>query len=265
MSSFEEAANIFETTFSRDDYFDSMSAEFAQNALEHIIEENRVGMLFLLGNPGVGKTYMLHRLKERFTSKRRIIMAEEPFDTPEALLHFLLSKSMQEERRALQLSELKERAMTLYGATPHLIMIDEAQLLGESVLEYIRILNDSNQFRFVLSMHQNEGEAILKKPHFASREHRVVILGVLKSDEIKNYVESQLLRHQLGDIGNLFMDKQLQAIAHYTQGNFRMVKQMLKRIFMLMDYAKKHAYDAYVTPNRCVVTMAAIDLGCIDA
>ncbi len=263
MSSFNRAAAVFEASFLKDDYFESMSAEFAKNTLLGIIDADNVGLLFLLGEPGVGKTYMLHLLNAELASKQRIIMSEEPFSTPESFLQFLLSGSAHD--RSLSLSELKAQAIARYQEMPHLIMIDEAQLLHESVLEYIRILADTRVFRFVLSMHRHEGEAILKKPHFASRDHRVVMLGLLEPSEIKNYLESQLLRHELGTLAELFHNKELQMIATHASGNFRMVKQMLKRIFSLMDYAKKNAQNEYVTPNRCVVTMAAIDLGCIDA
>ncbi len=263
MGQYAQAAEVFENSFLEDDYFESMSAEFAKNALINIIRDNKVGLLFLLGEPGVGKTYMLHLLKAEFAQQRRILMAAEPFGTPESFLQFLLKNSGHDA--TLSLSEMKEHAVELYTALPHLIMIDEAQLLSDSVLEYIRILSDTGIFRFILSMHAQEGEAILKKPHFASRDHRVVMLGLLQSSEVRNYMESQLLRHSLGELSQGFGQKEIDAIARHASGNFRMVKQMLKRIFSLMDYAKANGIASHSAPNRCVVTMAAIDLGCIDA
>jgi predicted AAA+ superfamily ATPase len=263
MSAFEKASKVFESSFLKDDYFESMSAEFAKNSLIHAIKNEQTPLLFLLGDPGVGKTYMLHLLKEDFTHTHRILMASEPFATPESLLQFLLTGTGHDS--GLSLLELKERAVNIYKNIPHIIMIDEAQLLSESILEYIRILSDTKAFRFILSMHREEGELIVKKKHFASRDHKVVTIGLLEQGELKHFLESQLLRHELGNMAELFKTKELVLINRYAAGNFRMIKQMLKRIFSLMDYAKTNALKPYVTPNKCIVMMAAIDMGCIDA
>ncbi len=261
MSTFETAAEIFESSFSPENYFESLSAEFTKNTLIDSIKRGDVPLIFLLGEPGVGKTYMLHLLKKELSDSHRILMAQEPFSTPESFLQFLLGH----DSHNLSLSELKERVLVMYQDMPHLIMVDEAQLLDENVLEYIRILSDTKVFNFMLSLHKDEGELILKKPHFASRDHRSVTLGILEPVEVKNYMQSQLLRHGLGDLGTMFADKELKMIATYTSGNFRMLKQLYKSIFTLMHDAKVHGHKDYTTPNSCIVTMAAIDLGCIDA
>lgn len=263
MSSFEKAAKVFENTFLKDDYFESMSAEFAKNSLLHAINREKTPLVFLLGDPGVGKTYMLHLLKEELAQTHRVLMASEPFATPESLLQFLLMDTGHDA--GLSLLELKERAINSYKNIPHIIMIDEAQLLSESILEYIRVLSDTKAFRFILSMHREEGELIVKKKHFASRDHKVVTIGLLEEGELKHFLESQLLRHELGDMAELFKTKELRLLNHYAAGNFRMIKQLLKRIFSLMDYAKINALKPYVTPNKCIVMMAAIDMGCINA
>ena len=263
MSSFEEASKVFESSFEKDDYFESINAEFAKNTLLKIIRNKEVTLTFLLGDPGVGKTYMLHLIKEELSQTHKVLISAEPFSSPESFLQFLLSDVVNSSH--LSLSELKERAVTLYKESEHAILIDEAQLLSENVLEYIRVLSDTKVFNFVLSMHKQEGEAIVKKPHFASRDHRVVTMGLLESGELKHFLESQLLRHNLGNLAELFKEKELHRIESYSAGNFRMLKQMLKTIFALMDYAKINALKAYVKPNECIVSMAAIDLGCIDA
>ncbi|MEA3522028.1 MAG: ATP-binding protein [Campylobacterota bacterium] len=261
MSSFEAAAQIFESSFSKEDYFESLSAEFTKNTLVESIKRADTPLIFLLGEPGVGKTYMLHLIKEELRDSHRIIMVQEPFLTPESFLQFIVGA----DSSSASLAELKERATQMYSDVAHLIIIDEAQLLSESVLEYIRILSDTKVFHFMLSMHKEDGELILKKPHFASRDHRSVTLGILESSEVKNYMESQLLRHGMGDFAAMFREKELAMIATYTSGNFRMLKQMFKTIFSLMHYAKLHGHKDYCLPNRCIVMMAAIDLGCLDA
>ncbi|RUM61934.1 MAG: hypothetical protein DSZ03_07640, partial [Sulfurimonas sp.] len=195
MSSFHDASALFDTTFDTQEYFESMSAEFAKNSLMQSIESRQTPLLFLLGAPGVGKTYLLHLIKQYFAHKRTLFTAD-PFRTPEAFLHFLLQE--QPCHRSASLTELKDAALSLFKEQPdHLIIVDEAQLLDESILEFIRLLSDTGSFNFLLSMHHDEGMRIVKKRHFASRNHRVITLGILQSHEIQKYIEAQLLAHSL--------------------------------------------------------------------
>ncbi len=263
MSSFHDASILFDTTFDTQKYFESMSAEFAKNSLIESIEARQTPLLFLLGAPGVGKTYLLHLIEQHFPNKT-ILFATDPFRTPEALLSFLLHGTAYDAQAAL--SELKASAITHFKEhEDHLIIIDEAQLLDESVLEFIRLLTDTGHCNFLLSMHQDEGMKLVKQRHFASRNHRVVTLGVLQNNEIQQYIEAQLLTHALGGFSELFQKKQVKTLKEFSQGNFRVVKQLLKHTFSIMDYAKTHGHNRYTTPTSCVITMAAIDLGMIDA
>jgi len=262
MSSFDKASRLFDTTFDTKEYFESMSAEFTKNSLIKSIQTDETPLLFLLGEPGVVKTYMLHLLQHSFPSKK-FITSTEPFSTPESFLHFLLQNV--EYDRAMNLTELKMVASEHFKDQDHLIVVDEAQLLSESVLEFIRILSDTTHFKFLLSMHKEDGELIVKKPHFASRNHRVITLGILKPLEIQHYIEAQLLTHELGNLSELFQKPQIKHLSTFSQGNFRVVKQLLKHTFSIMDYAKTNGHNKYVTPTSCVITMAAIDLGVVDA
>ncbi len=263
MSSFHKASTLFDTSFDTQEYFESMSAEFAKSALITTIESQKTPLIFLLGEPGVGKTYLLHLIQQHFATKK-ILFATDPFRTPDAFLQFLLQKSGYDKEATL--SELKESTIALFQEHPeHLIIVDEAQLLDESVLELIRLLGDTGHFYFLLSMHHDEGMNIVKKRHFASRNHRVISLGVLQKSEIHHYIESQLLAHSLGNVNELFHKKQVTMIEQFSKGNFRLIKQLLKHTFSIMDYAKSHAHSRYVTPTPCVITMAALDLGIIDA
>ncbi|MEA2111481.1 MAG: ATP-binding protein [Campylobacterota bacterium] len=263
MSSFLKASKVFATTFNTQEYFESLSAEFTKSSLITTIESKETPLLFLLGEPGVGKTYMLHLLKEHF-SDQFLLFSTEPFSTPESFLHFLLQERDYDPN--MSLTELKNLTTEYFKEfSNHLIVIDEAQLLHDSVLEFIRILSDTGHFNFLLSMHKKEGDAIVKKSHFASRTHRVITLGFLEVAEIQRYIEAQLLSHELGNLSELFSKKQTKLIAKFSEGNFRVVKQLLKHIFSIMDYAKSNGHDKYITPTPCVITMAAIDLGIIDA
>jgi len=267
MSDFLKASEIFDSSFSKGDYsnasfyFESIAAEFTKNSLLKSVNAKDIPLMFLLGEPGVGKTHMLNVIQQSLAPNKKILFSSEPFRTPESFLHFLLKD--ESFNRDLSLPELKEEAIRRFNGVDNLIIIDEAQLLDTIILEFIRILSDSNQFNFLLCMHKDEGEAILSKNHFASRNHTVVTLDLLTKNEINKYIESQLLRHGLGNISEIFKSKAIKQLQTLSKGNFRVLKQLLKHTFSIMDYARSNGHKKYITPNNCVITMAGIDLGII--
>lgn len=263
MSNYSKASKIFDTSFDSDLYFESIAAEFTKNSLIKAIDSRDIPLLFLLGEPGVGKTYMLNVLQNSFNSDKKVLISSEPFSTPEAFLHFLLKDEYFDKR--LTISELKDEAVNRFAGTDNLIIIDEAQLLNTLVLEFIRILSDTQHFNFLLSMHKKEGQEIVSKSHFASRTHTIIELSILTKSEINKYIESELLRHGLGNISEIFKQNHIKQIQKLSNGNFRIVKQLLKHTFSIMDYAKVNGHNNYAKPNDCVITMAAIDLGIINA
>ena len=263
MSDFLKASEIFNSSFDSKLYFESIAAEFTKNSLLKSIDTKDIPLMFLLGEPGVGKTYMLNVIQKSLSPDKKILFSSEPFRTPESFLHFLLKDEY--FNKDLSLPELKEEVIKRFNGIDNLIIIDEAQLLDTIILEFIRILSDSNQFNFLLSMHKDEGEAILKKSHFASRNHSVVTLNILTKNEINKYIESQLLRHGHGNISEIFKSKEIKLLQTLSKGNFRVLKQILTHTFSIMDYAKKNGHKKYITPNNCVITMAGIDLGIINA
>jgi type II secretory pathway predicted ATPase ExeA len=263
MSNFDQASKIFDTIFDSREYFESMSAEFAKNSLIKAVDTQAAPLLFLLGEPGVGKTYMLHLLRRHFHTKT-VLFSTEPFGNAESFLHFLLQQSSYDKN--MNFTDLKAFAIEHFKTDEdHLIMIDEAQLLDESVLEYIRILSDTGHFNFLLSLHKEDGEAIVKKRHFASRTHQVITLGILENNEIQKYIEAQLFSHELGNLNELFGKRQVNTIKKFSEGNFRIIKQLLKHTFSIMDYAKSNGHKKYTSPTAEVITMAALDLGIIHA
>ena len=263
MSNFADMATIFEATFDSSSYFESSSAESTKHSLIHTIQDGKTPLIFLLGEPGVGKTYMLNLLQTLFNQDKKILFTSEPFSTPESFLYFLLQDKNLDKR--LNISELKQKALESYSCLDNLIIIDEAQLINETVLEFIRTLSDSNHFNFLLSMHKTDGEKILKKPHFLSRTHHVVKLGILEKREIAQYIKSQLSSNNFNEFTDLFNKKHIKYIEKLSEGNFRIIKQILKHTFLIMEYAKAHGHIKYSSPNNCVITMSAIDLGIIDA
>ncbi|BBG64919.1 transformation system protein [Hydrogenimonas sp.] len=263
MLDYKKAALLFEDRAESGDYFDSASAELSRTTLRSLICEDERKLLFLLGDPGVGKSHMLETVAEEMKGERLIVHLKEPFFEPKEFLERLLREAG--EPTGGEIDGMKRAAVDIYGQREHLVMIDEAQLLDEKSLELLRILADTKAFRLLLSMHKREGEEILARPHFRTRSHRVVEIGELSEDEVRRYIESRLGKSGLGDISGMFGPRHYKRIYRYSGGNFRTVKRMMQTLFELMRHAKENGLSKYSVPSDCTLDMAALDLELIDA
>ncbi len=263
MLDYKRAAALFEDRADSGDYFDSASAERSRSTLRRVVGEEERRPLFLLGEPGVGKSHMLETVAEEMGSERLIVHLKEPFFEPKDFLERLLREAGKSVDGGLE--EMKRAAVDTYGEREHLIMIDEAQILDEKSLEFLRILADTKAFRLLLSMHRKEGEEILAKPHFRTRSHRVVEIGTLSADEVRRYIEGRLRENGLDEVSRIFEPKHFKRIYRYTEGNFRTLKRMVQTLFELMEHAKSEGLTKYARPNSCTLDMAALDLELIDA
>ncbi|WP_456383508.1 AAA family ATPase [Hydrogenimonas sp.] len=266
MHDLKKASEIFEDRVDRDDYYDAASSELSRTTLLSLLKERKREPIFLLGDPGVGKTKMLHTLKRilvREGDERIVIHLEEPFFDPRTFLRRLAKECGLDPEGSLE--ELKERIVRHFMENDHLVMIDEAQLMDEASMEFLRILSDTKAFRFLLSMHRMEGEEILKKAHFRSRGHKVVEIGRLDRTEVGEYLVSTLSREGLDEVAAMLDKRTVRRIHRYSEGNFRNVKRMAQVLFELMEYARNNGMKRFRKPNACLLEMAAIDLGLIDA
>lgn len=266
MGDFQKASRLFEDRVDRNDYFDAASSELSKTTLLSLIDAAERKPVFLLGDPGVGKTKMLYTIRQALEERgdtRTIVHLSEPYFDPESFLRRLLKENGLPTEGSLD--ELKSRAVEYFRGHEHLIMIDEAQLMNEPSLEFLRILSDTKAFRFLLSMHKEEGEEILAKPHFKSRSHSVVEIGRLDAVEVGEYLTTTLLKEGLGEIATMIDKKSSQRIHRYSEGNFRHVKRMAQVLFELMEHARSNGLKKFRKPNACLLDMAAIELGLLDA
>jgi type II secretory pathway predicted ATPase ExeA len=175
---------------------------------------------------------------------------------------FLERKGEQVKEHSLE--ELIKQAISVNSKKSVLIAIDEAQLLNKEMIELIRILADSKAFWFLLAMHKHESKKILSEPQFRSRPHRVLELEPLSADEIRDFIVQELLKIGEYSLQEYFDNKLIKEIYKLTKGNFRDLKKLLHRMFLIMEQAKSLKRNGYDRVNSCLVTMAAIDGEILD-
>jgi chromosomal replication initiation ATPase DnaA len=208
------------------DFFSYINFELVK---EELIA-TKSNIVFLLGNPGSGKSYMLSLLKHKYPD--RYVLQKEPFLTKEEFLN--AHKNLENKT----------------------ILIDEAQLLSVEMIEFLRLLSDA-QNQIVLSMHKKEGEKIASLPQFASRYTQKIFMKPLTFDEFEKYVMSKFIKHNRYDLVD---KKRLKKIYKLTQGNFRLSKKFIFTALTLLDYSLRNAMK-YNKIDSCITEMTAIELG----
>jgi len=257
MSKWLEAAERFEERRESNDYFEMQSTLAATEKIRSLLQGSFRQLIFLIGEPGSGKSFLLNHLNTVWKEEKEILLIETPFLTPVDLLKKLLNhKGAAFEGEDIE--HLRSLATELYRDSDHLIMIDEAQLLSTEMKEFVRILSDTKAFWFIIAMHRSEGEAILRAPHFKSRPHTIIELFSLTPAECRHYLHRELMRIGFSEIIDEIHPKLISKAHEISGGNFRNFKKIFFHLFHLLHYTNAHNKTNYLRPSPCTMTMAAM-------
>jgi len=265
MSQFSDAKNLFIDDFDLSGYFDSFTFEMAKKELLKTLTAHEVPMTFILGNPGVGKSFLLNFIQERADSVKIAKFFSSPNFSERELLEVLLEATGEiVEHKSHKINTLLDKLKVHYKDLEYTVFIDEGQLINENQLEFLRVLSDMKMFQFVLAMHKKEGNYVLAKPHFKSRTNRTIMIDNLKKEEVTRYIQNRLLSQNLSAVVTAFDKKQIDFIYKQAHGNFRTIKKLLKTICEIVDIAQRGNLKKYSKVDERTLTMAAIDIGLIN-
>jgi len=146
-----------------------------------------------------------------------------------------------------------------------IILLDEAQMYEEEMMEKIRLLSDSGVVKFVLSLHKTEDEDLIAKEHFQSRIWESIELKNVKKSDQTAYIHKKLLKKNLFEVANSIKEKEMKLIHLFTEGNFRECNKLMFTIFEICDYYEKYEVDKidYEQIPKRIIEMAALKLGYI--
>ena len=246
-------------------HFNSLAFEYSKNELLLALQKKENPMVFLLGEPGCGKSYLLRYIQENEKDIKIAKYFTYPFFEEKEFLEILLSLAGPNIKRGeYNIEKILFYLKREFGELEYVIIIDEAQHLTEDLVELIRILSDQRIFQFVLAMHKKEGEYILNKPQYKTRNPKKIVVDYLNNDEVLRYIQETLLNHNLSTIASEFKSSYIKSIRKYTNKNFRAIKKLLITLFSIIEEANKRNLLKYSTINNHTITMSAIDIGLLD-
>ena len=215
----------FRDNIDLNDYFSYINFEIIKEA----ILSSKSNIIFLLGEPGSGKSFLLNYL---YTNFDNYILITDTFSSKEEFLK--LAGDIESKK----------------------ILIDEAQLLDIKMLEYLRILSDKGN-QIIFAMHKNEGEKIANLPQFFSRYNEKIYLKPLTFIEFEKYVMMKFFKHNKIELIN---KKILKKTYKLSKGNFRLCKKLIFSSLILLNYSLKNSLK-YKTIDNCIFNMSAIEIG----
>jgi len=266
-SRYEAAKNVFIDSIDIDDYIELDSSTLAYKQLEHSMDKP-LKMILLFGKPGTGKSILLNRIQEKLKHQKEIHYFDTPSISEKEFFHKLfkvLTKQNLPSNTEVNFSALVDFCKNLRGKREIIILLDEAQMYGTSMMEKIRLLSDSRAVKFVVSLHKTEDEDLIAKEHFQSRIWEVIELKNATKEDQTSYIHKKLLKKNLFEIANSIKEKDMKLIHAFTKGNFRECNKLLFTLFEICEYYDENEPSKvnYERIPQKIIEMAALKLGYI--
>ncbi len=241
-------------------------------ALQSMVQsiESNLGFTVLLGEPGMGKTTLLHHLLAQYRDSARTAFIFQTQCKRYDLLRYLASELELPVRKRDEVSlhqHLKEMLVNEARAGRKvLIIIDEAQNLQPSSLEAIRLLSDFETARaklmhIILAGSSQLGETLLSPElsQLAQRISTVCRLSPLNCDEVREYVAHRLGVAGCRDAEYLFTVDSITELIEKSEGIPRIVNSLCGRSLLLAYTAGERRVTAKL------IRQAAQDLALVHS
>jgi len=233
---YKEAQDAFLDVINTKSYITLQHSAFIYKALRNALKKP-LKMILLYGEPGTGKSMMLNKLYDDLKEEQTVFL----YDTPLEVEHFL-------QRLSIDLLGKRETSLTnfilkckeiLPQITP-IILLDEAQLYNDKLMEMIRLISDSRKVRFVITLHKTKEEDIIAKAHFQTRIWESFELTNAPIDEIERYIQNKLLQADLPDLLDILNKNLIHDVYEYSAGNLRNTHMLLYQFFDLLQNSTKN-------------------------
>jgi general secretion pathway protein A len=235
----------------------------AYASLLYGIHERR-GFIVLTGEIGTGKTTLLRRLMENMEPHIRFVFFYNTTLTYEEILDFICQELELQVKEAGRLHKIQLLNRFLVDRLAKgeivVLLIDEAQNLGEDVLENLRLLSnlETSTEKLLQIVLVGQPELEVKLNHYELRQLKQRIAIQRRLERLDDEEVGPFIHYRLSAVGykrqQLFTPEAIQEIAYYSKGFPRLINILCDNA-LLMAYATS---KKRITPE--LVREAAEDL-----
>lgn len=264
---FRNSKEVFQDIVDSKDYVQLDRSMAIYHSLKDAIQKP-LKMILVFGKPGTGKSMMLNKLYKELSPKQKIVYIQTPvIDETEffkVLAYEIYSFNTPNQLNFTQFIEISNHY--LLEVTP-IVILDEAQLYSESLMEKIRLISDSRKVKFIFALHKTEKEDLIAKEHFQTRIWESQELENATASELTLYIQKKLLRANFFDIASMFSDSSVRHIHKFTQGNYRDTNKLLYALFEICSWYEENRPSKikFKTIPTKIIEMAAIHTGFVNA
>jgi len=264
-SNYTELKNIFVDG----EVFDYVNLDKSAFAYERLVQtlDKPLKLILFFGKPGTGKTFLLQKIYNDYKDKKNVIFFPRPFFEEKEFLSTLYKEIFDEKSPEFNgynefLSAATQKLKDTQSIT---VLIDEAQLYPEELIEKIRLMSDSRKFKFLFTVHKTEKEDVLAKDYFQTRIWETIELHDSSLNEIKTYIEKKMLYHNKFEYLSLFKESHYNFLMKATHGNLRTINKFMFKLFEILEYydVNKPSHVRGKSLKLKFLEMAAINLGMI--
>ncbi len=263
---FQNSKDVFLDTVNPKDYIQLDKVSTIYQSLKNSVKKP-LKMILLFGKPGTGKSMFLSKLYADLSSSQKIVIYKTPIlDESEfykSLAQDIFNIKYSGELNFTQFMKIAEQYKM--DEVP-LVLLDEAQLYSNILMEKIRLLSDTRAVKFVITLHKTEKEDLIAKEHFQTRIWESIELENASSAELKIYIQKKLMKANCFDTANMFHNRAIDLIYKLTHGNYRDTNKLLYTLFEIYTIYREdtpHKINSVSISNK-IIEMAALHTGLLN-
>lgn len=264
---YRNSQEVFQDIVDSKDYVQLDRSMAIYHALKEAIQKP-LKMILVFGKPGTGKSMMLNKLYKELSPQQKIVYIQTPVIDEIEFFKVLAYEIFRfNTPNPLNFTQFIEIANHYVNDITPIVILDEAQLYSESLMEKIRLISDSRKVKFIFALHKTEKEDLIAKEHFQTRIWESQELQNATATELTIYIQKKLLHANFFDLANMFSDGSVKQIHKFTDGNYRDTNKLLYGLFEICSWYETNdpSKIKHSTMPKKLIEMAAIHTGFIDA